>query len=259
MLMQRLITIVPMAALLSAQQQPAKVEFDVASIKPNKSDSNSSSMNDSDGYWRCVNTSVKSIFLNAFDVLPEQIVNAPAWVDSERFDIQARYEKDASLSGMDSALQMKARLRALLESRFDFKMHRETREWQAYALVPGKKGPKLTPTARKEGGSSTRTNNGHMEAQGTTMDNLARNLALRLGRPVVNETGLDGRFDFTLDFESESKQVRIADKDSPIAGVEDPKPSLFTALQDQLGLRLEARKAQVEMLVIDRIARPSDN
>ena len=238
-------------------QQAAVVEFEVASIKPNKSNTNSSGIHHSHGLWRANNNTVKSLIINAFEVLPEQIAGAPPWIDSDRFDIEAKYEENSSASNADNSKQTQLRLQALLSDRFKLQIHRETKEWQSYVLVAGKKGPKLAPTEKKEG-SSMNSNNGHMECKGVTIENLARNLAFRLGRPVVNETALEGRFDFTLDFEPEGP-ARIGEKDNPIAGVDARKPSLFTAVQDQLGLKLESRKAPVEMLVVDRIERPSDN
>ena len=236
-----------------AAQPVAPVEFDVVSIKPNKSGDNHSGTHDGHGTWRATNTTVKSILIRAFGVLPEQIVGAPAWVDSDAFDIEAKAEYDSS----DSET-MNRRLQAMLASRFQLQIHRETRQLQTYALLVGKKGAKqMTPAVNKDG-TSTNTNNGHMEAKGITMEGLAQRLAFWLGRVTVNETGLEGRFDLTLDFEPE-RSAKITAANTPIAGVDSSKPTLMTAVQDQLGLKLESRKAPVEMLVVDRISRPSDN
>ena len=250
----QLLAIAFLAVQLNAQQSQAAAEFDIASIKPNKSSSNSSRISSSKGIFRASNISAKALLLNAFDVLPEQISGAPAWIDDDRFDIEAKAEYDP-VTGEESS-RMQQRLQALLASRFEFKMHRETREWQVYSLVAGKNGPKLTPSEEK--GSSTRVGNGHMEAKGITMDSLAYSLAGWLGRPTVNKTGLEGKFNLTLDFEPE-RSVRVVGGAEPIAGVDVARPSLFTAVQDQLGLKLESRKAPVEMLVVDHIARPTDN
>ena len=103
-----------------------------------------------------------------------------------------------------------------------------------------------------------RLKNGHLECAGVSMDNLARGLTARLSRPVVNETGLEGRFDFTLDYDPEVAPG-VGDKEIAASGSDVAKPSLFTAIQDQLGLKLESKKVPVEMLVIDRIARPGEN
>ena len=244
-------------ALSLDAQQHAAFEFDVAAIKANKIGGKRSGIDSTPGLWKADNVTVKSLIMSAFEVLPDQISGAPSWLDSERFDIEAKYEHDPAVSGSEESRQSGLRLQALLASRFQFQMHRETREWQAYVLVTGKKGPRLTPTKRSEG-SSMRSNTGHLECTGVSMENLARGLAGRLGRPVLNATGLEGRFDFTLDFEPDAP-ARAGDKDNPIGGVDASRPSIFTALQDQLGLKLESRKAPVEFVVVDRDARPSEN
>jgi uncharacterized protein (TIGR03435 family) len=250
--------------ILAAAQTPAPtkpeapIEFDVASIKLNKSGSGSSGVHQSNGLWRGNNNTVKSLIVNAYDILPDQISSAPAWIDAERYDIDAKYDRDPAISGAEDSKQTKLRLQALLKSRFQLEVHRQTKEWQAYALLGGKKGPKLTPTERKEG-SSINSNNGHMVCQGVSMDGLARSLAATLGRPVANETGLEGRFDFTLDYEPEGR-IRLTDDSKSVTTNLDARgPSLFTALQDQIGLKLESKKVPVEMLIVDRIERPSDN
>lgn len=242
---------------VQAQAEAGKPEFDVAAIKQNLVGGKRTGIDDSRGFWKAENVTVKFLIVYAYRVLPDQVSGAPAWVDADRYDIEARFEEDPNLTGSAHADRNRARLQALLATRFQLEIHRQTREWQTYVLVAAKKGPKLTPAEKKEG-ASIHSNNGHLEAAGVTMDDLARALGSRLGRPVVNESGLPGRFDFTLDFEPEI-QLSL-DKDRPEApGAEPGRPSLFTALQDQLGLKLESKKAPVEMLIVDRIAKPSEN
>ena len=257
----RLLALLCAGVVLNAQTAPtpaAPVEFDVASIKPNKTGNNSSGVHQSNGLWRGNNNTVKSIITMAYDVLPDQISGGPSWIDADRFDIEAKYDQDPKVSNADDGKQTRLRLQALLASRFQLEIHRQTKEWQAYALIEAKKGPKLTPTVRKEG-SSTNTNNGHMECKGVDMERLARVLSDRLGRPVANETAIVGRFDFFLDFEPEPQASRMSEKNNPISASDSTRPSLFTALQDQLGLKLESKKVPVEMLIIDRVERPSEN
>ena len=245
------------APCLAAAQTKTAVDFDVAAIRPNKSGSTNSSIDHNHGQWRATNVTVKSLLLNAFEILPEQIVGAPGWVDSETFDIDANAEYDASASLAKEAQATRQRLQSLLADRFGLEFHRETKQLQTYALIVGKKGPKLTPASNPEH-SSTHTSNGHMDAKGISMEHLARSLAGWLGRPVVNETGLEAKFDLTLDFEPE-RAVKLNTSNTPIAGVDSSKPTLMTAVQDQLGLKLESRRSPVEMLVVDRISRPSEN
>lgn len=226
-------------------QQSAPAEFDVASIKPNKSGEGGMSINTTKGLWRATNITPEWLIINSYDVLPEQIISAPQWIHNERFDIEGHYDPEQTIPGFEKSDLYKARLQALLATRFQFQLHRETKDWQSYILIAGKNGPKLK--ASQDGGSSMRSSNGHLECKGMTMENLASNLAFHLGRPVVDQTGLAGRFDFTLDYEEEGQQP------------ETHAPSLFAALQDQLGLKLDAKKAPVKMLVVDRIEQPSAN
>ena len=237
-------------------QTPPLAEFDVASIKLNKSNSGNSGIRTVAGLLRMENTTVRSLLVNALGILDEQIVGTPPWISSERYDIEAKYEVDEKASRLEVGKANNARLQALLVSRFNLKFHRETKELQTYALVVGKKGPKLKSSTLSED-FSMHSSNGHWEFKGADMEGVARNLSHRLGRLVVNETALEGKFDFTLDFDQELRTEMRAD--NPIAGIEARKPSLFTAVQDQLGLKLEARKSPVDMLVVDRIGRPSDN
>ena len=241
-------------ALATAGYPQSPIEFDVASIKPNKSGFGGMGIHNTHGLWRAENISVRNLLINAYDILPEQIAGAPAWLEAERFDIEGRFEVTPESEKAGASGQ---RLQALLASRFQFRTHRETKEWQANVLVVARKGSMLKPSTEEK--MSMTSNNGRMDVKAGTLDNLARNLAFRLGRPVVNQTGLDGKFDFILEFEPEGQQGSIADSNNPIAGIDARKPSLFTALQDQLGLKLESRKAPVELLVIDRIERPTEN
>jgi uncharacterized protein (TIGR03435 family) len=243
--------IATLAARTGAAQQESGFQFDVASIKPSKADPYSSSFSISRGRLRITNTTVKSLIQSAYSVLPDQINGAPAWADSVHYDIEATSDDDPTISSAESSRRTNLRLKALLASRFQLAIHRETKEWQAYTLVVGKEGPKLTPTALEGHGNSMRTGSGHVEATGLTMNDLAANISNWLRRPVANQTGIEGRFDLTLDFESEGAVE---------AGAADTgRPSLFTAVQDQLGLKLEPKKVPVEMLIVDRIERPSEN
>jgi uncharacterized protein (TIGR03435 family) len=127
----------------------------------------------------------------------------------------------------------------------------------SYVLVTAKSRLKLTRSEKKDG-SSMRKVNGHWECKGVDLEGLAQSLTAQLGRHVVNQTGIEGRFDFTLDLEPE-ETARGDDIAKPVPGAYAPKASLFTAIQDQLGLKLESRRATVELLMVDRVERPSEN
>lgn len=229
-------------------QQTEVLAFDVASIKRAPPDSEDRSMYNFPGRLTVANLVTRSLIASAYGVLTEQILGAPAWVNFERYDIDARCEEPQSLSAADIDRRNMVRLRALLESRFQLKTHREAREWQTYVLVAGTWAGKLTPTRRTEERYRRSGNHGHTEWEGATMDDLCQHLAAKLQRPVINRTGIEGRFDFVLDFENPATP----------AG-QETWPSLFTSLPNQLGLKLESRKGPVDFLVVDQVERPSGN
>jgi uncharacterized protein (TIGR03435 family) len=168
---------------------------------------------------------------------------------NERFDIDAVAEEDVAITGEKARERNRLRLRSLLEQRFQLKLHRETRIISSYVLVLGRKGPRLKQ-ANSDEGSSLRLNpsRDHLEGRGQAMDALADFLWTELERPVFNQTGLREEYDFDLDFQPE--------RHDPSSGA---KPSLMAAIQEQLGLKLQARKMPVELLVVDGVERPKGN
>jgi bla regulator protein blaR1 len=153
----------------------------------------------------------------------------------------------------------------LFADRFQLIVHRETKEQQVYALVVGKSGSKIQPTqGTGERQGMMRMGRGQVDGQGISLDNLVHALSNQLGRPVVNRTGLNGNFDIKLQWTPDPGQSTSPFGGQPPPGVEPPPsdpngPSLFTAIQEQLGLRLESQKGPVEMIVIDRVERPTEN
>jgi uncharacterized protein (TIGR03435 family) len=147
-------------------------------------------------------------------------------------------------------------LQALLAERFQLAVHRETRDLPMYSLVVGKNGVKMQPTDPTVKSGTSLITQKMFKAQRSTVDSIAQGLAGVLGRPVKNETGLEGFYDFKMEWAPE-----------PAAGGGRPDeraidtlgPSLFTAVQEQLGLKLEARKGPMEVIVVDRAQRPSEN
>jgi uncharacterized protein (TIGR03435 family) len=185
---------------------------------------------------------------DAYNLRRDQISGGPSWIDSDRYDVIAKAEGEGALAG-DKAMQM---LQALLADRFQLKLHRETRETPVYELVVGKNGPKLKASSADAKGRNFVSANSagmHMEAANGTMERLARQLSVTAGRPVIDKTGLAGYYAFTLDWAS---AIQPTQPDSDI-------PSMFTAVQEQLGLKLESAKAPVEMLIVDRAEKPSEN
>jgi uncharacterized protein (TIGR03435 family) len=159
-------------------------------------------------------------------------------------------------SGNDRSLaKTRQRLQTLLADRFQLRLRRETKELPVYALVAGKNGPKLRE-ADEQGAMSL--GRGRITARKASMERLAENLGNQLGRTVVDRTGLEGNFAFELEWTPDPGQP--LDLLDPSPAPADPSgPSIFTALQEQLGLKLEPQKDPVEILIIDHVEKPSEN
>jgi uncharacterized protein (TIGR03435 family) len=237
-------TIALLAVTLSAQPQPAYV---VASIKPNTSGSSNSSSRGSQGQVVFTNQSLKRLIERAYNVKPFQ-VTGPEWMENARFDIVAKYPPDTKDD--DRSLM----LRALLEDRFKLAVHRESKEMPGYALVVAKRGPKLK-RAQPRDGSDTNTTGSRLRtltAKNTSMAALADLISRNLSEIVVDRTGLEGAYDFELRWTNDDQNSSSADADAA--------PSLFTALQEALGLRLQPQKVPTEIIVVDHVERvPTEN
>jgi uncharacterized protein (TIGR03435 family) len=224
--------------------------FDVASVKLNTGGTNNGSMSGgggSTGRITVENFSLREIVFYAFGVAwgRDYSVQAPAWLDSEKFDMIATFPKGTSRDGVQAMMQ------ALLVERFGLKAHRENRKLESYVLVVDKKGAKLKPNT--DGAESGFTwGEDRVTCRAISVAGLADRLSgpvFKLGRPVVDMTGLKGVFDFTLNWAPDNM---LAEGHSGA--------SIFTALEEQLGLRLTARKTAFSILVIDHMEKiPTGN
>jgi uncharacterized protein (TIGR03435 family) len=225
-------------------------QFEVASVKPySASQSNRSSGGKSgNGRLTMSNVTLKRCIMGAYGMGPNQIVGGPAWLDSDRYEIVAKAEQPVGDAVLMTMLQ------SLLAERFKLAIHRETKAIPAYVLEVAKTGPKLE---RAEPGEST-TNNGRglIDAKTITMSRFAEVLSRQMDLPVVNQTGLEGIFNLKLQWTPESANPVKPGTDGAAM---DAWPSIFTAIQEQLGLHLRSQKAPVEVLVIDHAERPSEN
>ena len=194
------------------------------------------------------NVTLKRCIQQAYGVGPHQVAGGPEWMDTEHWEIMARADRLVE----DDAVLMKM-LQGLLAERFQLALHRETRTLPAYVLEVGRKGAKMERAEAIDADTDMHGWRGAvtLEAKKTDMASLAEVLERRLDRPVVNRTGLEGGFNFTLHWSPVSARV---DDDSDAEDV-----SIFTAVAEQLGLRLRGAKAPVEVLVIDHVDRPSAN
>jgi uncharacterized protein (TIGR03435 family) len=241
--------VLSLVALAAGAQTPA---FEVASIKPNRSPEGMSSIHLSKGRVSMENVSLKKVMLNAYGIPDdrEYTIDGSGWLTTERFDIDATFPGDAPVP------QVRQMMQTLLAERFKLVLHRETRQLPMYSLVTAKTGLKIHPA--EDGQGRTSSGPGRLEATKITMQRLADVLAHSVGLPVVDSTGLKGAFDFTLQW-SPDEAPRIAAADgSEAAGTAGP--SIFTALQEQLGLKLVREKGPVEILVVDHMEKaPSEN
>ena len=281
--------IVVLAAPAQAQSSAVPVgrpKFDVASIKPNKSGEQGTYLRlQPGGLYRAANVPLRALiasaYLNEFPPKGRLIFGGPGWIDSEHFDIEARAE------GNPGNEQERLMVQSLLEDRFKLVLHHEARQLPIYALVvskAGKTGPQLIlhsgdakcadPAADKPqqqpgpgeampaycGGFFMNLRPGDLRETGNkiTMAMLAPFLGQSVDRTVVDRTELTGVFDFTLEF---APELGPGSQPGSTAGVPDPPvaPSLFTALQEQLGLKLEPQTGPVDVVVIDHVEEPSPN
>jgi uncharacterized protein (TIGR03435 family) len=242
-----LLCFLALAASLLAQTD---WKFEAASIRPTAAQSNSVSINTSAGGFRTSNTSLFMLIAHAYDARSFQVLGASGWMQDARFDITARMEETddaATVSQKERSARLRASVRNLLAERFQLKIHEETRELPVYALVLDKAGQHKLKAAAPRGSTNTNQNNGtgRMRGEGITAESLAMSLSGLVGRTVIDETGLASQtFDLELNW-------------SDAASGEGP--SVFTAVKEQLGLRLESKKGPVPVDVIDSASKPSEN
>jgi len=245
----KLCTVALLAALAHAQP-PDRRSFEVASIKLHP-EPITMSRDPSIHGSRIVGTASTLLDLieDAYGLRRDQIMGAPPWAESDHYDLAAKAEGEAVIT-KDQFRQM---MQSLLADRFQLQTHRETVELPIYALVVAKNGPKFQPSppdAPNHGFVRGDAKGLHMEATRGTMAQLALQLCVTAGRPVLDRTGLTGIYTYTLDW-FPANRTPPPDLDAP--------PSMFQALKDQLGLTLESTKGPVERLVVDHVANPSEN
>ena len=309
-----------LAVLAVAAQSPPAPAFDVTSVKRNVSGAGPMTMRNMPGNVSAFNVPVRMLIRQAYQVQDFQIVGAPAWENTDRFDIEGRFDPAAVLAGPDTpAQQMSAMMKALLRDRFGMIAHTETREMPILALTlarsDGRLGPQLKPAAvdcaamgrgrgpidgrggpppdGRIGGPPSdgrgglppldgrgapppgapfslgerpacgdRMGFGQLLSGGTPMARLATQLLSQLtGRIVIDRTGLAGIYDIDLKWTPTPDQLP---QGPPPPGFVPPPidpngPSLYTALQEQLGLKLENERGPVQVLVIDRLQSPTEN
>jgi uncharacterized protein (TIGR03435 family) len=250
----------------------AQPKFDVASIKPASPTGPGYVRPQPGGRFTAIST-LRTLIQNAYGVFPFQIVGGPEWISTERYEIEAKAE------GTPTNREQFQMLQSLLEERFQLKVRHETREAAIYALVAAKNGPKLE--APKEGNCTAETStpaatrtvmkfpcgrlmmgigekDGMLKGGNVIMSELTRVLSTMMGRPVVDKTGFTTAFDVDLHFIPDTGTAGLPN--AAVPEVPDPaQATIFTALQEQLGLKLESTKGPVEHLIIEHVEKPSAN
>lgn len=237
------ITVSTSALAQSTTKAPA---FDAASVRPNLTGANGGSLSRSGGRITVENFSLRECIAFAYGIATgrDYELSGPAWLDTEKFDIAATFPTETS---RDSVREM---LQTLLAERFSLKTHRENRKFESYVLVVGKRGPKVREGSTGGDGAFI-FGEDHVTVRSFSMSGFADRLSgpvFKLGRPVVDMTGMKGVYDFTLNWAPDDAS---ADARSGA--------SIFTALQEQLGLKLEPRKIAFRILVVDHADKDPPN
>jgi len=269
-----------MAGALFAQSAAIPLTFEVASIKPSPADARGTSLQllPPNG-MQVSNAPLRMLITFAYNIRDFQLSGGPAWIGTDRFDILAKSERSTGsenapgdprkMTDAQRAItqeQMRERVRALLAERFQLTVHSESKDAPVYALVVAKGGSKLQAVEESaDGPVGLQGGRGQLNGMAAPMPMLANFLSGQLGRPVLDKTELKGKYDFKLEWAPDPSQGGEKPGQLP-PGVEAPPtssdpdgPSIFTALQEQLGLRLESQKGPVATIVIDRVEKPSAN
>lgn len=248
-------------------------EFDAVSIKPSKSGDRQSAMRGAPGGpLIATNVSVRRLITWAYQVRDFQISGEPAWADSERYDVVTKSEGNPRFDFIQPTLE--TMFQGALADRFKLALHKETKELPVYSLVIAKNGPKIhaidegdcpeVPTQQNPCRSLRNTKFAQLTGEKAPMSALTLTLSALTQTIVVDKTGLKGSFSYKLDWTPYLPQPQApGGGNQPMPAVPfDPSsfvPAISTALQEQLGLKLESGKGPVEILVIDHVERPSEN
>jgi len=247
----------PALSLMDPKLEPG---YEVATIKPSKPDQQGKGFTLRGRHLVTINFTVEDLITIAYNLHPKQVTGGPAWLTTDHYDLDVLPDHE----GLPSLEQARGIVRKLLADRFALKFHEDTKELSVYVLSVAKTGPKLTKSGSDPksppgmGGPP-----GTMRVRNASMAEFAQAMQGTLDRPVVDQTGLKDRYDFVLKWTPDESQYggRIPPPNSADNGAAnaDALPSLFTAIQEQIGLKLDAMKAPAKVMVIDHIEKPSAN
>ena len=233
--------------------------FEVATIKPSKPDQPGKAFLVRGVKFTTINTTLNDLITFAYGVQQKQVVSGPSWMDTDKWDIEAQPD----VPGTPNRQQLRTMVQKLLADRFQLKFHKDTKELSAYVLSVSKSGQKMTKSDAGPNGLPGLffRQLGVLTVQNATMGDFAELMQTAvLDRPVVDQTALDGKWNFLLKWTPDESQFGgMGVKVPPPSDAPDAPPPLFTAIQEQIGLKLDAGKAQVPVLVIDKVEKPSAN
>jgi uncharacterized protein (TIGR03435 family) len=237
----------------------APLTFEVATVKPSDPNRPGKLFTVKGRDVLTINTTLADLITFAYGVHPRQISGGPSWMESDKFDVQGRPQ----VEGVPSQIQLRELMKNLLADRFKLTVHNEKKELPAYVITAGPRGQKLTQNTSNPNGLPGLffKGLGNLNCTNATMTDFAGILqSAVLDRPVVDKTGIQGKYDFTLIWTPDESQFRTLGG-APVPSQNDPNapPGLFTAIQEQLGLKLDPGTASVDVVVIDRVEKPSEN
>lgn len=234
------------------QMMPANVDpdWEVVTVRPGDPYAKSDRIHLRGNHVTLENETVESLVMSSYNLQKNQIAGVQEWVREERWTVDGLADAD----GEPNAKQLQAMVRKVLSARFELQLHHEQREMPVYALTVIKGGPRLTANPSDPDGLMDQENHGgngwRMDTfKNTSMTDLVSFLRFRVDRPIVDQTGLKGRYDLQLKWTP--NEIEATTPDAP--------PGLFTAIQEQLGLKLEPTRAPAEVLVIDKVEKPGAN
>jgi uncharacterized protein (TIGR03435 family) len=252
-------TIPPPPVKLPPMVADANPSFEVATIKPTKPDEQRKLFVVRGNHFMTVNTSLTDLITMAFGVQQKQIAGQPEWLDKDKWDIEAQPD----VPGAPNRQQINTMVKKLLADRFQLKFHEDKKELGAYVLTVAKSGNKMTAgsTDPNQLPGLFFTGLGRLTVQNATMEDFSGLMqSAVLDKPVVDQTGLAGKWNFLLKWTPDESQFGgMGIKVPPPTDNPDAPPPLFTAIQEQIGLKLDAGKAQVKVLVIDKAEKPTAN
>jgi uncharacterized protein (TIGR03435 family) len=232
---------------------------EVSTIKPTKPDEQRFMLVFNGGHFKTTNISLSKLLAFSYGVHSKQLIGLPPWAETDKYDIDAKPDTE----GTPNKQQLQVMVQKLIADRFSLKFHQDKRELPVYVLSVAKTGAKLTKSENQSGGlpGFGLRGMGALMVHNSTMSEFAGMMQETvMDRPVIDQTELEGKYDFTLNWTPDDSQFGgMPAKMPPPTDNANPPPNLYTAIQEQLGLKLDAIKAPADVMVIDHVEKPSEN